>query len=93
MFNVNEYFDGKVKSIAFSTNEGPATTGVMAVGEYEFGTAKKEIMMITTGKVEIKLPNESSWKVINAGEKFEVEANSKFGIKIIEESSYVCLYR
>ncbi|MBP1733586.1 MAG: hypothetical protein H6Q55_4015 [Deltaproteobacteria bacterium] len=33
MFKVNEYFDGKVKSIAFSPAEGPATVGVMAKGE------------------------------------------------------------
>ena len=39
MFKVNEYFDGTVKSIAFGTAEGPATIGVMAPGEYEFGTA------------------------------------------------------
>lgn len=40
MFKVNEYFDGNVASIAFATPEGPATVGVMAVGEYEFGTSQ-----------------------------------------------------
>ena len=40
MFKVNEYFDGTVKSIAFGTAEGPATIGVMAPGEYEFGPLK-----------------------------------------------------
>lgn len=39
LFKVNEYFDGKVASIAFAPAEGPATVGVMAVGEYEFGTS------------------------------------------------------
>ena len=39
MFKVNEYFDGTVKSIALDTAQGPATIGVMAAGEYEFGTA------------------------------------------------------
>lgn len=41
MFKINEYFDGKVKSIAFETTECPATIGVMAKGEYEFGTSSK----------------------------------------------------
>lgn len=36
MFNTNEYFDGKVKSIAFESGEGRATIGAMAAGEYEF---------------------------------------------------------
>lgn len=39
MFKVNEYFDGTVKSIAFDMTAGPATIGVMAAGEYEFGTS------------------------------------------------------
>jgi hypothetical protein len=44
MFKVNKYFDGKVKSLAFQTADGPATIGVMAAGEYEFGTSTVEIM-------------------------------------------------
>jgi uncharacterized protein YaiE (UPF0345 family) len=34
MFKTNEYFDGRVKSIAFHGQEKPATVGVMAAGEY-----------------------------------------------------------
>ena len=41
MFKVNEYFDGKVKSIGFKTSEAPATVGVMAPWHYEFGTLKR----------------------------------------------------
>ena len=33
MFNVNEYFDGKVKSLGFENKEGAVTIGVMAAGE------------------------------------------------------------
>ncbi len=29
MLKVNEYFEGKVKSISLTTSEGPATVGVM----------------------------------------------------------------
>ncbi len=61
MLKVNEYFDGKVKSIAFSTAEGPATAGVMAKGEYEFGTSAKEIMRVTTGKLTVTLPGANDW--------------------------------
>jgi hypothetical protein len=38
MFKVNEYYDGRVKSLAFASPAGPATVGVMAPGEYEFAT-------------------------------------------------------
>ena len=56
MFKVNEYFDGTVKSIAFGTAEGPATIGVMAPGEYEFGTSQREIMHVVSGALTVKLP-------------------------------------
>lgn len=61
MFKTNEYFDGQVKSIAFKTKEGEATIGVMAAGEYEFGTSTKEHMTVISGKMEVKLPNEKAW--------------------------------
>lgn len=86
MFKVNEYFDGNVKSIAFSTAEGPATIGVMAKGDYEFGASTKEIMTV-------KLPGADAWKDFRKGETFTVGPNLKFQLKVGEESSYLCLYR
>lgn len=93
MFKVNDYFDGKVKSIAFTAPEGPATVGVMAPGEYEFGTASIEIMSVTSGAMEVKLPGSESWQTIKAGESFEVAANVKFGVRIANETAYICLYK
>lgn len=93
MFKVNEYFDGKVKSISFTEAEGPATVGVLAQGDYEFGTGKAEIMHIVAGKVSVLLPGEEGWREVTAGETFNVPANSKFGIKALVESAYLCQYR
>jgi len=92
MFKINKYFDGKVKSIAFTTSEGPATIGVMAKGEYDFGTSTKEIMKVVSGKLIVKLPDEN-WKDFKAGEMFIVEANKKFQLKVNEDSSYICYYK
>ena len=92
MFKSNEYFDGKVKSIAFATATGPATVGVMAPGEYEFGTAKKEIMSVVSGKLTVKLPGESAWKDFPKGTTFTVAPNSKFQLKVAEDTAYLCLY-
>jgi uncharacterized protein YaiE (UPF0345 family) len=93
MFKVNEYFDGKVKSIALETKDGPATIGVMAKGEYEFGTATIEIMNIITGSMTVKQPGQSDWKTYNPGDSFKVEKNQKFQLKLNEDSSYLCLYK
>ena len=47
MLQSNEYFDGKVKSIGFtSSSTGSASVGVMAEGEYTFGTAQPEEMTV-----------------------------------------------
>ena len=93
MFKVNEYFDGKVKSLGFSMADGPATIGVMAPGEYEFGTSSKEYMTVTSGKLTVKLPGETEWKDFVKGETFIVEANQKFQLQVEEETAYLCLYK
>jgi purine/pyrimidine-nucleoside phosphorylase len=93
MLTVNEYFDGKVKSIAFESEEGQATSGVMAVGEYEFSTSATEYMFVTSGKLIVKLPQHDNWSEFTKGQTFIVEAHQKFKVKVPVESSYVCFYK
>ena len=93
MFKTNEYFDGKVKSIAYQTTEGPATIGVMAAGEYEFGTSSVEYMTVTSGKMIIQLAGENDWKEYTEFQTFVVPKDSKFKLKIAEDTTYRCLYR
>jgi uncharacterized protein YaiE (UPF0345 family) len=93
MLKVNEYFDGKVKSISLTTSEGPATVGVMAKGSYEFGTATKEIMIVTTGVLTVKLPGSTEWKTYKPYDRFEIEANQKFQLDVPADASYICYYR
>jgi len=45
-----------------------------------------------TGEVNVLLANENNWKIIKAGESFEVPANSKFGIKIKSITDYCCSF-
>lgn len=92
MFKTNEYFDGKVKSIAFENKEGKATIGVMAKGEYEFGTSTKEIMKVVSGKLTVKLPGARCAKDFLPNDTFEVEANQKFKVTVAEDTSYICWY-
>jgi uncharacterized protein YaiE (UPF0345 family) len=92
MFNTNQYFDGKVASIAFQTDTLPATVGVMAVGEFEFGTSQKETMTVVSGALTVKLPASDSWDTFSAGEHFIVAANEKFQVKVAVETAYLCVY-
>ncbi len=93
MFKTNEYFDGRVKSIAFEDANGKATVGVMAAGEYEFETSTVEIMTVTSGKLIVKLPGSDEWTEYSPYDMFTVDANEKFQLKVEQASSYICLYR
>ncbi|MFE9425734.1 pyrimidine/purine nucleoside phosphorylase [Kitasatospora sp. NPDC006697] len=93
MFKVNEYFDGTVKSIAFTGEDGPATIGVMAPGEYEFGTASVELMHVISGALTVKLPGAQEWETFAAGTRFTVPGQSTFQLKVAVETGYLCEYR
>ena len=92
MFKVNEYFDGKVTSIAFAGDTLPATVGVMAAGEYEFGTSQHEVMSIISGELAVLLPGQSDWQVFTQGQRFEVAAQQKFQLKALRDNAYLCTY-
>lgn len=89
----NVYFDGKVTSRTVLFQDGTKKTlGIMMPGEYEFGTADKEIMEILAGSLDVLLPGESSWLSIEGGQSFEVPADSKFQLKIKDVTDYCCSY-
>ena len=92
MLDVNEYFDGKVKSIAFQTATLPATVGVMQAGEYEFNTDKKETVTVVSGALTVKLPGSSAWQTFQSGDSFVVDAQQKFQLKVDIDTAYLCTY-
>ena len=93
MFKTNEYFDGNVKSIAFEMPDGPATIGVMAAGEYNFGTSSIEFMTVTSGILQVMLPGETEWKAYKPFETFRVDKGVTFKVKTDKDTTYLCLYR
>ena len=92
MLKVNEYFNGKVKSVAFKSLDGPATVGVMAPGEYEFGTSAKEVMTVISGRLTVRLPGSEAWTDYGPGMSFTIEAGKKFQLKVAADAAYLCLY-
>lgn len=92
MLKVNEYFEGRVKSIALENTEGVATVGVMEAGEYEFGTATVEHMTITSGVLHVMLPGDTDWSFYHKGETFMVAKDVRFKVKALGQVAYYCLY-
>lgn len=93
MFKTNEYFDGNVMSMAFENHEGKATVGIMAAGEYEFGTSTIEYMTVISGEMTVLLPNETEWKTYKPYDTFMVEKDAKFKLKIAADCAYKCIYQ
>ncbi len=92
MISVNEYFDGKVKSIGYTSGDGKSTIGVMEPGEYEFNTSAHEIMQVIQGELIVQFPTKDEWLSFKSGASFEVEANSSFKVKAIGQTAYLCQY-
>ena len=92
MLKVNEYFDGNVKSIALQTESLPATIGVMAKGEYLFGTDCKEVMSVVSGELAIQFDEDGPWQSFIDGQVFEVESNAKFRVIAKVDTAYLCKY-
>lgn len=92
MLNVNEYFEGQVKSIGFQSATLPASVGVMAPGEYTFDTSQFETMTVVSGALKVKLPQSDEWQIFSAGETFTVDANQSFHLEVEVASAYLCTY-
>lgn len=92
MLNVNEYFDGNVKSIGFQGDGLASSVGVMAPGTYEFGTSQHETMSVISGELVVKLPGSDSFVSYPAGTSFEVAAHETFHLQVAVETAYLCTY-
>jgi len=89
----NSYFDGAVTSRTLHFEDGSKKTlGFMQIGEYEFGTDSAEFMEITSGDVEVLLPDASEWVRLKSGASFNVLENSSFKIRVHEVTDYCCSY-
>lgn len=92
MLNVNEYFEGNVKSIGFQGDPLASSVGVMAPGAYEFGTSQHEVMTVIAGELVVSLPGSDEFVAFPAGSSFSVAANEKFQLKVATETAYLCTY-
>lgn len=93
MLKVNEYFDGRVKSISFHNQSGKFTCGVMMQGEYEFHTQSKEDMTVISGEMKVQVEGQTDWITYRPFETFTVPAHSRFRVIItVDACAYLCKY-
>ncbi|MCJ2376155.1 pyrimidine/purine nucleoside phosphorylase [Vibrio sp. ZSDZ34] len=92
MIKENTYFEGSVKSLGFAQADGDSSVGVMAAGEYTFGTEAAEKMTVVKGALTIKRQGDDDWATYQAGEAFNVPANSSFDLQVTTATAYLCEY-
>lgn len=90
MLKHNTYFDGAVQSVGFERLGRRMSVGVIAAGEFHFGTDAAERMTVVSGELEVKVGAE--WRVYPAGTAFEVPAKSGFDVRARTPAAYLCEY-
>jgi uncharacterized protein YaiE (UPF0345 family) len=86
----NVYFDGKVQSIGFERNGRRHTAGVIAPGEFHFGTDAPERMTVVSGEIQARLDGSKEWRVYATGTAFEIPGKSGFDVRVEAPAAYVC---
>lgn len=90
----NVYFDGKVVSHTILFPDGSKKTiGLIYPGKFHFGTQKAERMEIIAGVCQVQLDGNPGTAGYQAGQAFEVPANSGFDIEVTQGiCEYVCSF-
>lgn len=89
----NTYFDGKVQSVAFTRNGRKTSVGVIAEGQYHFGTDAAERMTVVSGRLDARLDGTQDWVAYPAGTAFEIPAKSGFDVRAVGgDAAYCCEY-
>ena len=88
----NTYFDDAVQSIGFERSGARQSVGVMAAGEYHFGTDAPERMTVVSGELVVQLPGSTEWTSYTEGMAFDVPGSSGFDLKVAAPTAYLCEY-
>lgn len=86
----NSYFDGRVQSVGFERLGRRMTVGVIAPGEYHFGTEAPERMTVVTGEIWARLDGAKDFRAYPAGTQFEIPGKSGFDVRTEACAAYLC---
>ena len=93
MYEIRKYHGDKVMSLTYEGDKESFSVGILAPGEYGFGSIKEEIFTVTSGMISVNVEGTDGWQEYKTGETFAVPAHRNFSLKVDEVSSYICYYR
>ena len=91
MIKVNEYFEGRVKSLGFESGGRPHTAGVVSPGTYRFSTDKEERITMALGRLSFRLPGQD-WQELSPGGSLTIPPGIEFEVEAQDTAAYVCAY-
>ncbi|SDM58202.1 hypothetical protein SAMN05428957_108134 [Oryzisolibacter propanilivorax] len=87
----NVYFDGKCVSHSLSWPDGTKkSVGVVLPASLTFNTGAPEVMECVAGGCEYRLAGTQEWRRCGPGERFAIDGNSSFDIRVAEAFHYIC---
>lgn len=92
MLQHNSYFEGQVQSVGFERLGRRQSVGVIAAGEYHFGTDAPERMTVVGGALDVRVDGSEGFVRYPAGTYFEVPGQSGFDVRADAPSAYLCEY-
>jgi uncharacterized protein YaiE (UPF0345 family) len=86
----NVYGDKCVSHTVIFADGSKKTVGVIFPASLTFNTGAAEIMETVAGSCRYRLEGQD-WQTVTAGQSFNIPANSKFDIEVVDEPyHYVC---
>ena len=92
MFELRKYHGDKVMSLTYDDKVQSFSVGIIAPGEYQFGSLKKEIFTVISGKIGFWVEGGKDWTTCDLNETFTVPEGKNFKLTVIETSAYICHY-
>jgi uncharacterized protein YaiE (UPF0345 family) len=90
MLKHNSYFEGRVQSVGYERHGRRFTAGVIAAGEFHFGTDAPERMSVTSGELWVRVDGQAEFRSYPAGTQFEVAGKSGFDVRAEHPAAYLC---
>jgi uncharacterized protein YaiE (UPF0345 family) len=50
-------------------------------------------MTVISGRMQVKMPCDKTWRTYKKFESFEITKDISFGVKVEEDTPYLCIYR
>jgi len=92
MYEIRKYHGDKVMSLTYEGEDHIFSVGIIAPGEYQFGTLKQEIFTVTHGMISVWIEGQDSYTDFGLNNSFVVHNHKNFKLRVKEISSYICFY-